>query len=260
MQSATPPAPAAQQPPAPRVGAKRPADDVKSPPEVEPAPGSVPTGGVVQEKPKPKAARGGASHSKKPTGGSHRTCITLEQKKFIIERSEEAPKLTLVGLADWAFDPNGPVKLKAKVGKSTISGILKDKDRMLKSFEQIGAGGRKKAKIRDGPGTKVGNNLYRWWVEADKNNMVVSDGMLRKEARRCMAELGMEESKNFAASRRWIQKWKGDYSINSEGPKPAKPPEALPDQPAPARQQPPPVVQQAEVVQRPGPPPGEGLK
>lgn len=97
------------------------------------------------------------------------------------------------------------IALKYGVERSTISKILKNKDKWL----TVDTHTRKPAMPKHRPSKfpEIETELLKWVKECQENGTVITDTRIKAKARECAAEIGLPEGK-FKASSGWIENFK----------------------------------------------------
>lgn len=124
--------------------------------------------------------------------------LTLTEKSKILNRLDEGvcPKR---------------LALDYKVNKSTISRILKNKNRILEDFAKTfrGPGNRKYLKQSGNPAME--EKLQHWFLKQRERNVPINGKILQEKAKTLHQEINPQ--KNFCASEGWLSKFKKRHGI-----------------------------------------------
>ncbi|XP_011406639.1 PREDICTED: tigger transposable element-derived protein 4-like [Amphimedon queenslandica] len=130
-----------------------------------------------------------------------RNDLSLQLKYEVIQRAEKEPKIGVRRLAD-IFS----------CGKTQISCILRDKERIKDLYESNSNGGlcQVRKRIRTSEYSDVNDSLYQWYQLAVKRNLYPDGSLLAEKARLIAAHLGHND---FKASNGWLHRWKSRHNI-----------------------------------------------
>jgi len=128
---------------------------------------------------------------------SSRNALTLKQKLEVLEYAKKHKKDSTRQLAD-----------KFSCGRTQIQGILKNKDSLVRSFEDNAPLLRKRA--RTSSNEDINEAMFRWFKLARQRNIPVSGPMLQEEAKVIAEKMG---STDFKASNGWLSSFKKRHNI-----------------------------------------------
>jgi hypothetical protein len=133
--------------------------------------------------------------------------LTLEDKINIIRRKESEFKLSDNDLAK-EYD----------VDRSTISSILRNKDKLLQTYMNATPSAINKTRIQTGKFPALEEALYKWFLGIRSQNIPVSQEMLKTKVLYFYNEArnnGVYFS-NFEASQGWLENFQERYNISSK--------------------------------------------
>ena len=133
--------------------------------------------------------------------------LTLEDKINIIRRKESEFKLSDNDLAK-EYD----------VDRSTISNILRNKDKLSQAYINATPSAIKKTRIQTGKFPALEEALYKWFLGIRSQNIPVSQEMLRTKVLYFYNEARNKgvQFYNFEASQGWLENFQERYNISSK--------------------------------------------
>lgn len=97
------------------------------------------------------------------------------------------------------------------VAKSTICGIRKKQQKILKALSNTYVGISKRRRMKRPENPKMETALYRWFLRQRSKNLPISGAMLKEKAKQLHETF--EENTTFAGSQGWLQNFKKRYGI-----------------------------------------------
>ena len=127
-----------------------------------------------------------------------RKFLTLEDKiKLIAFKNENSG----VGIRE--------IGEKFGVGKTQVSSILNEKEKLMKLWETNTSANIKRKK-RPAMYEEINHAVFDWFCLARCSNVPISGPMIQQEAKEIAERLNID---NFKASNGWLEKWKHHYNI-----------------------------------------------
>lgn len=180
---------------------------------------SVPTHSPVAHQPGPLSA--GASHSLSPvirsSIGAVRSAASHSaspvRRRANKQRLDDARRKEICTYArDRPKARQEDIALRYGVERSTISKILKNKDKWLSldthsSRKSIPTKHSSPVCIRPSKFPEIETELLKWVKECQENGTNITDTRIKTKAKECAAEIGLPEGK-FKASSGWIENFK----------------------------------------------------
>ena len=114
-----------------------------------------------------------------------RNDLTLELKYEVVRTAERETKISIRKLADMF-----------QCGKTQISTILKDKDRIIELYEKNASGQmcHTRKRVRESKFSDVNKALYQWYLLAVSKNMHPDGSHLMEKAKEIADKLGVSDS------------------------------------------------------------------
>jgi hypothetical protein len=137
-----------------------------------------------------------------------RSAITLEKKVEIIRKKEENTKLSHQDLAK-----------QYNVDRSTISSILRDKDKYLQLYDTTPLHIQQRVRLQKGQFHIIDEAVYKLFLELRAQNVPVSQDMLKTKALSIYEQLkngGIEFPSVFEASNGWVFGFQRRFGISSK--------------------------------------------
>ena len=133
--------------------------------------------------------------------------LSLEDKINIIKRKETDVRLSDEKLAN-----------ELGVDRSTISGILRKKEKLLRLHANAKNSDLKKLRIRVARFPSLEEALYKWFQSLRSRNVPVSQDILKTKAIEFYnrAKENGAQLPNFEASNGWLEKFQKRYNISSK--------------------------------------------
>lgn len=128
-----------------------------------------------------------------------RTLIDIKDKLKAVNQVENGVKIKCVAA-------------HYSVGLSTVSGWIKDKDRIVELCSKIP--NRKTMKTSDFD--KLNETLFSWFSQQRKKGVRLSGPVLQEKARLLLAEMLGESGMNFVANSGWLDRFKSRYGIRQQ--------------------------------------------
>ena len=128
--------------------------------------------------------------------------LSLRQKKEICQYKAENPAITQGELA-----AHFSVEFKGKIGRSTISDILRNKDRWLSASSNDDNAKR----FRQGKYPQLEHALFLWLCDAKSKGHVVNDQKLKEKGEMFGDRLGIVD---FSYSQGWMANFKRRYGVS----------------------------------------------
>ena len=138
----------------------------------------------------------------KPAAKRQRVEISVAIKKAIVEEKSKNPAVTQQDLIQFA-----KTKFDIVIGRSTVSDILKTKDRWISSTEDA-ATRKKTAKHQD-----LDAALALWFADARRRNIIVNGDILTLKAKELGEKLGIDS--DFKYSSGWLTRFKQRHNIKN---------------------------------------------
>lgn len=105
-----------------------------------------------------------------------------------------------------------------QVDASTVSRILKHKDKLRSRAAAVGQEAVKKVRVREGKFAAVDLLVYEWLTFMrsifNETKLPISAMMLKLQAKKYAKEVGIGE-KNFSASNGWLDRWRKRFGVTS---------------------------------------------
>ncbi|CAG8592026.1 12722_t:CDS:1, partial [Racocetra fulgida] len=136
-----------------------------------------------------------------------RSAITLEKKVEIIKKREENTKLSHQDLAN-----------QYHVDRSTISNILRDKDKYLQLYNTT-PHAQQRVRVQKGQFHIIDEAVYKLFLEFRSQNVPVSQDILKTKALSIYERLkdgGVEFPSTFNASNGWVFGFQQRFGISSK--------------------------------------------
>ena len=133
--------------------------------------------------------------------------LSLEDKVNIIKKKETDAKLSDEKLAS-----------EFSVDRSTISNILRKKDKFLQLHASAKHSDLKKTRIQEARFPSLEEALYKWFQNLRSRNIPVSQDILKGKAVEFYnrAKENGAQLSNFEASNGWLEKFQNRYDISSK--------------------------------------------
>lgn len=128
---------------------------------------------------------------------SSRNALTLKEKLEVLEYAKKHPKDSTRQLAE-----------KFSCGRTQIQGILKNKESLVRSFEDNAPLSRKRTKTSSNE--EINEAMIHWFKLARQRNIPVSGPMIQEEAKIMAEKMGMTD---FKASNGWLSSFKKRHNI-----------------------------------------------
>ncbi|XP_041377364.1 tigger transposable element-derived protein 6-like [Gigantopelta aegis] len=123
--------------------------------------------------------------------------LSLETKVKLIQEFDSNPQSKQKDLA-----------LKFKIGKQTVSDIIKRKQHYLQLYDANISGERKR--ITNGKFENLNGLLHQWFNQARSKTLPISGPILKEKALQFAEQLGIAD---FKASDGWLTSWKTRFNI-----------------------------------------------
>ena len=126
-----------------------------------------------------------------------RKVLTLEQKVKVIKLNEKG-------------DSHRVIVESFEVGKTQIGSIVKNKDEILKQWENGADGNRKIVKARRCLYPELNEKIFEWVSSARAKNIPITGRMIQEKAIILSTELGYDD---FTASNGWLNRFQIRHNI-----------------------------------------------
>ena len=123
--------------------------------------------------------------------------LTVKRKLEVIERVESLPP----------GKKKKDIAAKFRIPQSTLSTILKDKEKLLVTCT---TGNAKRKRYRESTKPEVDAALYQWFTAARADSIPISGEILKSKAEEFSTEFGVPE---WSCSCGWISCWKERHNI-----------------------------------------------
>ena len=102
--------------------------------------------------------------------------------------------------------------------RSTISRILREKEKLLQLYANANYSDLKKTRIQEARFPSLEDALYKWFQSLCSRNIPISQDALRKKAVEfySKAKESGAQFPNFEASKGWLEKFQKRYNISSK--------------------------------------------
>ncbi|XP_067656370.1 tigger transposable element-derived protein 2-like [Haliotis asinina] len=138
-----------------------------------------------------------------PPSKRARVELTPQIKKDICLFKQSNPKVTQSKIITYAVE-----KFGMKIGRSTVSDILKDSTKWL----AVPSNDRSTSRNRKPKHEDLENDLFLWFTDARSRNMILTDELLKTQAKLLGDRLGVVD---FAYSRGWLNRFKQRRGIQN---------------------------------------------
>lgn len=126
-------------------------------------------------------------------------CLSLKDKAEVLKELKHGASVT--NLAK-----------KYKVAKSTICGIKKKEERILKCVNNTFSGPGKRRTLKTSELPRMEDALYKWFLSQRRKNYPINGLILKEKALKLHKKL-KENNSTFSASSGWLQKFRKRYGI-----------------------------------------------
>ena len=133
-----------------------------------------------------------------------RQSITIETKIEIINKKENEHKSDTELARSYNLD------------RSTVSNIIRNKQKILDAFKQTGARASKRTRMQKGHFDIVEKAVYRWFSMLRSNNIPVSQDILKQKAQEYHQQFvnaGVDLPANFEAANGWLRRFQERFGI-----------------------------------------------
>ncbi|XP_028141166.1 uncharacterized protein LOC114335182 [Diabrotica virgifera virgifera] len=137
------------------------------------------------------------------TEANKRRWLSLEEKIAVIEESEKTKKSART------------LSKQFNVGKTQICNILKDKDKIYKSWREDGRNANSKRKVKKEV-ADIDSGVYEWFCAVSNQNIPVTGPMMQAKAMEVAKTLECSKD-TFKASNGWLYNFKLRNNIQSLG-------------------------------------------
>ncbi|XP_054729326.1 jerky protein homolog-like [Anastrepha obliqua] len=134
-----------------------------------------------------------------PAAKKQHTFLTIDQKKEVLKKLSEG-------------QPIRQLAAPYNVGKSTISDIKSSGLKIDSYIARTECGLGKRKTMRPAEFEKMEDHLYKWFVNARRNNAPISSEIIQEKAKQCCSQI-YGQSVEFVASNGWFSNFRSRYGI-----------------------------------------------
>ena len=127
-----------------------------------------------------------------------RTELTLEKKVELIREHEKTKKSCRV------------LSNEFKVGRQTVSNLLKRKAEVLEAYEENVANDRKRVKLCVTVNEELNIKVWEWYQKVRARNLPISGPMIQEQALEYAKDFSLHD---FKASNGWLESFKKRHNI-----------------------------------------------